>query len=67
MIESHPRPDHECITITCEDSESRVRVHLHREVSGNDPRLRQLEVLSNTETVLALDLVERDEEMECDI
>jgi len=67
MIESHPRPDHECITITCEDSESRIRVHLHRAASANDPRLRPLDVLPLTETVLALDLVEPDDEMECDI
>ena len=52
MINLYPLARGECIQCTFEDETGRVRVHLHRGPEGIDPRLRQLEVLSNAQTVI---------------
>lgn len=66
MIVVYPRSDYECIMARFEDDTGRATLHLHRDKNCNDPVLRQIELLSKTETVFALD-VAPGERMECDL
>lgn len=65
MITSYPRDTYECVMAECEDEVSRIRVHFHRDAGGS--KLRQVEVISPAGTVLSADMIEFEDEMECDL
>lgn len=68
MIQVKPEADYDCVYVELVDETSRVRVHLHA-MPGTVLQyreLRQLEVVSNADTVFAQDRVERDERLPCD-
>lgn len=67
MIIVNPEADYDCIFVELEDDNSRVQMHLHAQAGVRDfarREVRQIEVVSNSGTIFALDNVR--EKMPCD-